>query len=125
MRSSKKNFKPEFLNRVDEVIVFPQLTREELMQIVDLFIGRLQQRLDERDLKLVLTTAAKERLIELGYEPSLGARPFAGLCSAKSRTRYQSVSSLETSRAPGHQGRLRLRCLHLRDNQPRAEAVKK
>jgi ATP-dependent Clp protease ATP-binding subunit ClpC len=71
----KKNFKPEFLNRVDEVIVFPQLTREELMQIVDLFIGRLQQRLDERDLKLVLTTAAKERLIELGYEPSLGARP--------------------------------------------------
>ncbi|MDA8551700.1 ATP-dependent Clp protease ATP-binding subunit [Aquiluna sp.] len=71
----KKNFKPEFLNRVDEVIVFPQLTREELMQIVDLFIGRLQQRLDERDLKLVLTTTAKERLIELGYEPSLGARP--------------------------------------------------
>ncbi|MDA0246822.1 MAG: ATP-dependent Clp protease ATP-binding subunit, partial [Actinobacteria bacterium] len=71
----KKNFKPEFLNRVDEVIVFPQLTREELMQIVDLFIGRLQQRLDERDLKLVLTTAAKETLIELGYEPSLGARP--------------------------------------------------
>ena len=71
----KKNFKPEFLNRVDEVIVFPQLTRDELMQIVDLFIGRLQQRLDERDLKLVLTTTAKERLIELGYEPSLGARP--------------------------------------------------
>jgi len=71
----KKNFKPEFLNRVDEVIVFPQLTREELMQIVDLFVGRLQQRLDERDLKLVLTTGAKERLIELGYDPALGARP--------------------------------------------------
>jgi ATP-dependent Clp protease ATP-binding subunit ClpC len=71
----KKNFKPEFLNRVDETIVFPQLTREELMQIVDLFIKRLQLRLDERDLKLVLTTAAKDRLIELGYEPSLGARP--------------------------------------------------
>ena len=71
----KKNFKPEFLNRVDEVIVFPQLTRDELMQIVDLFVGRLQQRLDERDLKLVLTTGAKERLIELGYEPALGARP--------------------------------------------------
>ena len=71
----KKNFKPEFLNRVDETIVFPQLTREELMQIVDLFIKRLQLRLDERDLKLVLTTAAKDRLIELGYEPALGARP--------------------------------------------------
>ena len=71
----KKNFKPEFLNRVDETIVFPQLTREELMQIIDLFIKRLQLRLDERDLKLVLTTAAKDRLIELGYEPALGARP--------------------------------------------------
>ena len=71
----KKNFKPEFLNRVDEVIVFPQLTRDELMQIVDLFVKRLQERLDERDLQLMLTTAAKDRLIELGYEPSLGARP--------------------------------------------------
>jgi ATP-dependent Clp protease ATP-binding subunit ClpC len=71
----KQNFKPEFLNRVDEVIVFPQLTRDELMQIVDLFIKRLQLRLDERDLKLTLTTAAKVKLIEMGYEPALGARP--------------------------------------------------
>ncbi|MDG2497586.1 MAG: ATP-dependent Clp protease ATP-binding subunit [Aquiluna sp.] len=71
----KKNFKPEFLNRVDDVIVFPQLNREELLQIVDLFVKRLQIRLDERDLHLTLTTSAKERLIELGYEPSMGARP--------------------------------------------------
>ncbi|MFM1784708.1 MAG: hypothetical protein RLZZ579_985 [Actinomycetota bacterium] len=71
----KQNFRPEFLNRVDEVIVFPQLTRDELLQIVDLFVSRLQVRLDDRDLKLVLTTSAKERLIQLGYEPSLGARP--------------------------------------------------
>ncbi|NBU23010.1 MAG: ATP-dependent Clp protease ATP-binding subunit [Actinobacteria bacterium] len=71
----KRNFKPEFLNRVDEVIVFPQLNRDELLQIVDLFVARLQRRLDERDLKLTLTTSAKERLIELGYEPALGARP--------------------------------------------------
>ena len=71
----KQNFKPEFLNRVDEVIVFPQLTREELLLIVDLFIKRLQLRLDDRDLKLILTSNAKEKLIELGYEPSLGARP--------------------------------------------------
>ncbi len=73
--SLKQNFKPEFLNRVDEVIVFPQLTREELLQIVDLFIKRLQLRLDDRDLKLILTSSAKEKLIELGYEPALGARP--------------------------------------------------
>jgi ATP-dependent Clp protease ATP-binding subunit ClpC len=71
----KKNFKPEFLNRVDDVIVFPQLSREELLQIVDLFISRLQLRLDDRDLKLTLTSSAKERLIELGYEPTMGARP--------------------------------------------------
>ena len=71
----KKNFRPEFLNRVDEVIVFPQLNRAELLEIVDLFIKRLQTRLDDRDLKLTLTTAAKEKLIELGYDPSLGARP--------------------------------------------------
>ena len=71
----KRNFKPEFLNRVDEVIVFPQLNRDELLQIVDLFISRLQRRLDERDLKLTLTTSAKQRLIELGYEPAMGARP--------------------------------------------------
>ena len=71
----KKNFRPEFLNRVDEVIVFPQLTREELFQIVDLFIKRLGVRLEDRDLKLTLSTAAKERLIEQGYDPALGARP--------------------------------------------------
>jgi ATP-dependent Clp protease ATP-binding subunit ClpC len=71
----KKNFKPEFLNRVDDVIVFPQLSREELLQIVDLFISRLQLRLDDRDLKLTLTSSAKERLIELGYDPTMGARP--------------------------------------------------
>ena len=71
----KKNFKPEFLNRVDDVIVFPQLSKEELMQIVDLFIRKLNNRLEERDITLSLTAAAKERLIELGYDPALGARP--------------------------------------------------
>lgn len=71
----KQNFRPEFLNRVDEVIVFPQLTREELIAIIDMFVARLDERLDDRDLKLTLTTAAKEKLIDLGYEPSMGARP--------------------------------------------------
>jgi ATP-dependent Clp protease ATP-binding subunit ClpC len=71
----KRSFKPEFLNRVDETIVFPQLTKVELLKIVDLFIASLRERLTERDLTLELTVAAKERLIEVGFDPALGARP--------------------------------------------------
>jgi ATP-dependent Clp protease ATP-binding subunit ClpC len=71
----KRNFRPEFLNRVDETIVFPQLTQAELLQVVELFIKRLSVRLEERDLTLELTDAAKQRLMEIGWEPSLGARP--------------------------------------------------
>ncbi|MEN9954360.1 MAG: hypothetical protein RLZZ41_24 [Actinomycetota bacterium] len=71
----KRSFRPEFLNRVDETIVFPQLSQAELLQIVELFIKRLSVRLEERDLTLELTSRAKERLMEIGYEPALGARP--------------------------------------------------
>ncbi|MBO1770964.1 ATP-dependent Clp protease ATP-binding subunit [Agrococcus sp. TF02-05] len=71
----KKNFKPEFLNRVDETIVFPQLSPEELLQIVDLFIKRLAERLMDRDMTIELTEAAKRRLIHIGHDPALGARP--------------------------------------------------
>jgi ATP-dependent Clp protease ATP-binding subunit ClpC len=71
----KRSFRPEFLNRVDETIVFPQLSQAELLQIVELFIKRLSTRLEERDLTLELTSRAKERLMEIGYEPALGARP--------------------------------------------------
>lgn len=71
----KRSFRPEFLNRVDETIVFPQLSQMELLQIVELFIKRLSVRLEERDLTIELTIKAKERLMEIGYEPALGARP--------------------------------------------------
>ncbi|MDQ1545598.1 MAG: ATP-dependent Clp protease ATP-binding subunit ClpC, partial [Actinomycetota bacterium] len=71
----KKHFKPEFLNRVDETIVFPQLNKEELLQIVDLFISRLKLRLMDRDLTIELSLSAKEKLIEIGFDPALGARP--------------------------------------------------
>jgi ATP-dependent Clp protease ATP-binding subunit ClpC len=71
----KRSFRPEFLNRVDETIVFPQLSQTELLQIVELFIKRLAVRLEERDLTLELTEAAKKRLMEIGWEPALGARP--------------------------------------------------
>ncbi|MBV0893871.1 ATP-dependent Clp protease ATP-binding subunit [Microbacterium sp. NC79] len=71
----KRNFKPEFLNRVDDVIVFPQLSKEELRQIVDLFTKRLAERLLDRDMTVELSASAKDRLIEIGYDPALGARP--------------------------------------------------
>src|SRR5690606_26689396 len=70
----KKHFKPEFLNRVDETIVFPQLSQDELLQIVELFVKRLKERLMDRDMTIEVSEAAKRRLIELGWEPSLGAR---------------------------------------------------
>ncbi|MCP2031594.1 ATP-dependent Clp protease ATP-binding subunit ClpC [Okibacterium sp. HSC-33S16] len=71
----KKHFKPEFLNRVDDTIVFPQLSKAELLQIVDLFAKRLSERLLDRDMTIDMTVAAKERLIEVGFDPALGARP--------------------------------------------------
>lgn len=71
----KKHFKPEFLNRLDEVIVFPQLSKAELLQIVELFVKNLAERLLDRDMTLAVTDAARERLCEIGYDPSMGARP--------------------------------------------------
>ena len=71
----KKSFRPEFLNRVDETIVFPQLIKSELVQIVDLFIKRLGLRLEDRDMTIAISQSAKDRLIEIGFDPTLGARP--------------------------------------------------
>ena len=71
----KRNFKPEFLNRLDDVIVFPQLNKDELRQIVGLFVKRLSDRLLDRDMTVELTDAAKDQLIEIGFDPTLGARP--------------------------------------------------
>jgi ATP-dependent Clp protease ATP-binding subunit ClpC len=71
----KKHFKPEFLNRVDETIIFPQLTPNELLQIVDLFIAKLGRRLEEREMTIEVTAEAKQHLIKIGFDPALGARP--------------------------------------------------
>ncbi|WP_394289051.1 ATP-dependent Clp protease ATP-binding subunit [Microbacterium sp.] len=71
----KRHFKPEFLNRVDDVIVFPQLNKDELRQIVTLFTKRLSERLLDRDMTVELSDAAKDKLIEIGFDPTLGARP--------------------------------------------------
>jgi len=71
----KKIFRPEFLNRVDEVIVFHKLSRDEIKQIVDLMIGRVNQQLAERQVTIELTDAARDLLVDKGFDPGLGARP--------------------------------------------------
>ncbi len=71
----KQHFRPEFLNRIDEVIVFHELLMEEVIQIVDLMIRRLADQLDSQGIGLELTRAAKELVAGRGYEPNLGARP--------------------------------------------------
>src|SRR5579864_5419967 len=71
----KNHFKPEFLNRIDEVIVFHELTREEVTEIVDLMIARTRSQLESQGLGLELTQEAKFFLAEQGYKPELGARP--------------------------------------------------
>ncbi len=71
----KNHFRPEFLNRVDDVIVFPQLTQDEIVAIVDLEIAKLDKRLRDKDMGIELTVAAKALLAKKGYDPVLGARP--------------------------------------------------
>jgi ATP-dependent Clp protease ATP-binding subunit ClpC len=71
----KAHFRPEFLNRIDDVIVFHQLSEEEIVQIVDLMIANLDERLRAKDMGIELTFAAKALLAKRGYDPLLGARP--------------------------------------------------
>jgi len=75
MEALRFHFKPEFLNRVDDIIIFHRLSREHLRQIVDLQVQRLVRRLEEHGIHLVLTDAARDYLAEAGYDPVYGARP--------------------------------------------------
>jgi ATP-dependent Clp protease ATP-binding subunit ClpC len=71
----KSHFRPEFLNRIDDIIVFHQLTKPQIIQIVDLMLKNLDDRLHAKDMGIELTPAAKDLLAERGYDPLLGARP--------------------------------------------------
>jgi ATP-dependent Clp protease ATP-binding subunit ClpC len=71
----KQHFRPEFLNRVDEIIVFHQLSHEEIERIVDLMVAQLEERLRDRDMGIELTPAAKSLIADRGFDPVLGARP--------------------------------------------------
>jgi ATP-dependent Clp protease ATP-binding subunit ClpC len=75
MGELKKVFRPEFLNRIDEVIVFHKLTKEEITSIVELLLKRIRESLAERELSLNLSSDAADLLVEKGWDPSMGARP--------------------------------------------------
>jgi ATP-dependent Clp protease ATP-binding subunit ClpC len=75
MSDLKKVFRPEFLNRIDEVIVFHKLAKDEVKHIVDLMIARVAVQVAEHELQLELTDEAKDLLVEKGWDPSMGARP--------------------------------------------------
>jgi ATP-dependent Clp protease ATP-binding subunit ClpC len=71
----KQHFRPEFLNRIDDIVVFHQLSQDEIIQIVDLMLAKLDERLRDKDMGLELTADAKHLLAKRGYDPVLGARP--------------------------------------------------
>ncbi|MCG6493375.1 ATP-dependent Clp protease ATP-binding subunit [Kitasatospora sp. A2-31] len=75
MRDLRAQFRPEFLNRIDEVIVFHALTRKDLLQVVDLMLDRSRRRLKAQGVRLEVTEGAKEWLVNRGYQPEFGARP--------------------------------------------------
>ena len=75
MEDLKRTFRPEFLNRVDDIIVFRSLTEEDIKKIVDILLDELSKRISEYDLNLDVTPEAKELLAKEGFDPTYGARP--------------------------------------------------
>ena len=74
-RALRQDFRPEFLNRIDEIVIFKSLGREEIVQIVDLLVEEVQERLSDRGISIELTERAKEWIAEKGFDPAFGARP--------------------------------------------------
>ncbi|MBE5783541.1 MAG: ATP-dependent chaperone ClpB [Clostridiales bacterium] len=82
----RSHFRPEFLNRIDDIVMFTPLTREQVRSIVDLLLKRLKNRLKEKQLSIRLTEAALDRMMEMGYDPVYGARPMKRLLQSKVET---------------------------------------
>jgi ATP-dependent Clp protease ATP-binding subunit ClpB len=81
-----ERFRPEFLNRIDDIIEFHPLTEEDLKKIVEILLGRLRGRLAERNIKLELTDMARSNLVRTGYDPQYGARPLKRVIQKKIET---------------------------------------
>ncbi len=101
MNELKKRFRPEFLNRIDEIIIFHPLSEEEIKKIVDLLISKLNKRLEERGIKIELTEEAKSELAKKGYVPEFGARPLRRTIQREIETPL-SVKILEGSVKEGN-----------------------
>ena len=91
MKELKNAFRPEFLNRVDDIIVFHKLDKAELKEIVTKMVSNLTDRLSEQDINIEVTEAAKEKIAEEGYDPQYGARP---LIRAIQKTVEDNLSEL-------------------------------
>ncbi|HEY0633613.1 MAG TPA: ATP-dependent Clp protease ATP-binding subunit, partial [Thermoleophilaceae bacterium] len=114
MGELKKVFRPEFLNRIDEVIVFHKLQKEEITQIVELLLRRIRESMAERELSLNLSDDARDLLVEKGWDPSMGARPLRRAIQryiedpladeVLKATDMQPGATVEVDRAPGEDG---------------------
>ena len=82
----KQSFRPEFLNRLDEIVFYKPLTRENIFSIVDLLMKDLRKRLEEQQLDVTLTDAAKNYIVDQGYDPIYGARPLKRFLQRKVET---------------------------------------
>ena len=83
MDSLKRVFRPEFINRLDSVIVFRALNKEDIQEIVKLELDKVSERLVEHDISLVATPIALEKIAEMGYDPEMGARPLKRVIQQK------------------------------------------
>ena len=82
----KQQFRPEFLNRLDEIVFYKPLAKTEIVSIVDLMLDDLQKRLDDKHLKLKVSDRAKDYIVECGYDPNFGARPLRRFIQTKVET---------------------------------------
>ena len=96
----RRSFRPEFLNRLDEILFFHPLTKEDLTKIIDILLSSLQQRLADKTLKLELTDAARELVIDKGFDPAFGARPLKRYLQSKVET-LAAKQILRADLAPG------------------------
>ena len=97
MDALRAHFRPEFLNRVDEIIVFHALSREQMRTIIDIQLRGLMKRLEDRKIHVELTDRAKDLVIEEGYDPTYGARPLKRTIQRRSWIRWRCASSRGTS----------------------------